>query len=179
MNEGKISIRYANAIYALAVEQGLQEEIYKQMCLLSDAFMALPQITEALSNPMYSNDDKVKLLSTACGKDVSALMIQFIKFIVEKGREEYMVFISMSFQDIYRKKERIVRGRISSTVALPEEAINRIKRFITVKYRHHLDLVTELDSELIGGFVMEVNNFRFDASVKSELQRITNQFTKE
>lgn len=179
MNEGKISIRYANAVYALAVEQGLQNEVYNEMRILSESFIRLPKITDALSNPMFSAEDKIKLLTTASGQTISAVMQQFIKFVVQKGREEYMVFISMSFQDIYRKKERMVLGKISSPVALPEETIKQIKRFITVKYRHHLDLHTEIDPSLIGGFVMEVSNYRFDASVKNELQRIQNELTKQ
>lgn len=178
MNEGKISIRYANAVYALAVEQGIQDQIYKEMCILSESFIRLPKMTEVLSSPMFTAEDKVKLLTTACGQKISALTLQFLKFVVEKGREEYMIFIAMSFQDIYHKKERIILGKISSTVPLPEETITRIKRFITVKYRHHLELQTEIDKDLLGGFVMEVSNYRFDASVKNELKRIQKQLTQ-
>jgi F-type H+-transporting ATPase subunit delta len=172
MNEGRISIRYANALYALAVEKGAQEEVYAQMTTLAHSFIQLPKISEALSNPMYSAEQKINLLVTAAGVKISALVKQFIEFVVAKGREEYMVFMSMSFQDIYRKNERIVEGKISSTVHLPEETLNRIVRFIKIKYRQKLELTTHIDHDLIGGFVMEVNNFRFDASLKTELANI-------
>lgn len=172
MNEGKISIRYARALYTLALEKKMQEVVYKEMIQLSHSFMHLPKMSEVLSNPMFSPEDKIKLLITASGENISELTDQFIRFVVSKNREEYMIFMAMSFQDIYRKEERIVLGQISSPVHLPQEVVDRIKRYIKIKYRQKLELRTHIDHELIGGFVMEVNNYRYDASVLNELTNI-------
>ncbi len=174
MNLGKISIRYASALYALAVEKKEQDKVYEQMKVLSQAFICVPNLTDALSNPMYSQENKIILLETACGggKEINPLVKTFIEFVVRKGREEYMLFMAMSFLKIYRKEEKIVLGNIISTVELPEETINKIKRFITIKYRQHLELHTEIDKNIIGGFIMEVNNYRFDTSLRTKLESI-------
>lgn len=172
MDLGKIANRYAGALYALAVEKKEQDPVYEQMKVLAQAFISVPDLTEALSNPMYSEENKIILLATACGKKVNPLVQTFLEFVVRKGREEYMLFIAMSFLNIYRKEERIVIGNITSTVDLPRETIEKIKRFITVKYRQHLELHTEIDKNIIGGFIMEVDNYRFDASLKTKLESI-------
>ncbi len=172
MDLGKIGNRYAGALYAIAVEKKEQDSVYEQMKVLSQAFISVPDLTEALSNPMYSDENKIVLLATACGKKVNPLVQTFLEFVVKKGREEYMLFIAMSYLKIYRKEERIVIGNIISTVDLPQETIDKIKRFITVKYRHHLELHTEIDQDIIGGFIMEVNNYKFDASLKAKLESI-------
>ena len=175
MNLGKISIRYARALYDLAVEKGEQHDIYQQMCVVSDSFIHLPKLTEALANPMFSVDDKEKLLTTAAGINISPVLTQFFKFVVEKGREEFMIFIAMSYQDIYRKAQKIVLGKIYSASPMNADSLARIKKYIADHYDSKLLFTTETDPSLIGGFIMEVDNFRLDVSVKSELKSIQKQ----
>jgi F-type H+-transporting ATPase subunit delta len=102
-------------------------------------------------------------------------MRQFIHFVIEKGREEFMLFIAMSYQDIYRKEQKIVLGKITSARQMNEESLARIKKYIAEHYDSNLLLTTHVDPAIIGGFVMEVNNFRFDVSVRTELQNIQKQ----
>jgi len=175
MNLGKISIRYARALYNLAEEKGVHHDIYNQMCVVSDSFIQLPRLTEALANPMYSADEKERLLETSAGINISPVLTQFFKFVIEKGREEFMVFIAMSYQDIYRKEQRIVLGKISSASKLNEDSLARIKKYIAEHYDSNLLVTTQVDPSLIGGFIMEVNNFRFDVSAKTELENIQKQ----
>jgi F-type H+-transporting ATPase subunit delta len=175
MNLGKISIRYARALYTLAEEKELHHQVYQEMSTVADSFISLPQLTDALSNPMYSVSEKEKLLTTSAGTQISPIMRQFIHFVIEKGREEFMLFIAMSYQDIYRKEQKIVLGKITSARQMNEESLARIKKYIAEHYDSNLLLTTHVDPAIIGGFVMEVNNFRFDVSVRTELQNIQKQ----
>ncbi len=176
MNLGKISIRYARALYALAKEQNLQHVIYEELHLLAGSFFHFPKLPEALANPMHKPHEKEKLLVTAAGGDkISPLLKQFFQFIISKNREEFAVFMAMSYQDIYRKDENIVLGTITSASPMGEKAVKRIKYGVLEKYGQKLSLHTELDESLIGGFVIQINNFKLDVSVKNQLQEIAKE----
>ena len=107
MNTGKISVRYSSALYSIAKERGEEESVYEQMHALSEAFSHTPGMSAALSNPMYSDDDKLKLLRTAIGAGLTETVDQFFLFVVKKERLEFMPFMSMMYQEIYRKDKNI------------------------------------------------------------------------
>lgn len=58
MNIGKISVRYARALYALASEQGVEQQLFEQVQHLSEVFFKMPELSDALSNPLFGSDDK-------------------------------------------------------------------------------------------------------------------------
>jgi F-type H+-transporting ATPase subunit delta len=172
MNEGRISIRYAAALFAFAVEKKCEDKVYEQIQVLSNSFFQIPALALALSNPTYTKQQKLDLLITASGKKIEKELNTFFEFVLDKGREDFLLFICMSFQDAYRKEKKLVVGEITSAVKVNEKAIKQITDFVKAKYDQKLELITKTDSSLIGGFVFEVNNQRIDASVKEALRQL-------
>lgn len=178
MDEGKISVRYAHALYALAEEQGIHHQIYQEMQMMSQAFLEIPELTKALANPMHSVKEKLNLLGTACGGNSGDLLKKFFQFVIKKGREEFMIFIAMSYQKYYREKQRIVVGQITSAIALKEEALTKIRYLVDKQFNASIELTTKIDPEIIGGFVFEVDNYQMDSSVRRALQDIKNELIR-
>ncbi|MBP5307152.1 MAG: F0F1 ATP synthase subunit delta [Paludibacteraceae bacterium] len=179
MNTGKISVRYARALYAAAQEQGCEETVFAQMQHLSEVFFQMPELAAALANPLFAGDEKVKLLLTASGSDVHPLLNQFFHFVVQKERESLFQFMVMSFLDIYRKEKDIVLGKIISAIELDDKVFERLKSFIRKKSGVEAVLSRQTDDKLIGGFVLEINNSRLDASVRTRLREIENHLTRK
>ncbi len=172
MNEGRISIRYAGALYDMAFKQKSEQQVYQQLIVLTQAFFTVPELVEALSNPTYSKKQKLDLLITASGKNAPEALITFFEFVLSKGREPFMLFICMSYQDLYRKEQKMVVGELISAVEVSAKTIKKMTDFVQKKYNQQLDLITKIDPSIIGGFIFEVNNQRIDASIKAELRKI-------
>jgi F-type H+-transporting ATPase subunit delta len=179
MNEGKISVRYAQALYAMAEEQHLEQEVYARMKQLAEAFLALPELNRTLSNPMHSATEKQELLRVASGVAPEALMDRFFRFVLDKNREEYMVFMAMSFQQIYRKKQRVVVGKITAAQPLKTDSVERIHQLVNNQFQASIELSTEVEPELIGGFILEVDHYRMDSSTRSELERLRHELLRD
>lgn len=178
MDEGKISVRYAHALYALAEEKGVHHEIYQKMRTISQAFLEFPVLTETLANPMHTKEEKLSLLIAAGSTEIPKLLKDFFQLIIKKGREEFMIFIAMSYQTYYREKQRIVIGKITSAMPLKEEAISKIRHLIDKKYDATIELTTKVEPDVIGGFIFEVDNYLMDTSVKKALQDIKKELIR-
>lgn len=179
MNEGKISIRYAQALYALAEEKNLQKEIYDSLERLSQAFFEVPELAGTLANPMHNRTEKLNLLITASASKLNSLLAEFFGFVIDKGREEFMVFISMSFQKIYREKERVVIGKITSALPLKDASIQKIRQLVDTQFSASIELSTEVEPEILGGFILEVDNYRMDSSIRTELEHIRTELLRD
>jgi F-type H+-transporting ATPase subunit delta len=80
--------------------------------------------------------------------------------------------MAMSYQDIYRREKHIMLGKVTSVTPLPPAVLDKLKQLIDQHYNAELQMSTATDPKLIGGFVLEVGNSRFDASVRTELKQI-------
>lgn len=179
MNEGKISVRYAQALYALAEEKKLQKDIYASMERLTQAFFEVPALARTLANPMHSRSEKLDLLITASACKPKSLLAEFFGFVIDKGREEFMVFISMSFQKIYREKERVVIGKITSAIPLKDASLTKIRQLVDQQFSASIELSTEVEPDILGGFILEVDNYRMDSSIRTELENIRTELLRD
>lgn len=179
MNEGKISVRYAQALYALAEEKNLQQAIYISLERLTQAFFEVPALASTLANPMHKRKEKLELLLTASESKPDSLLADFFGFVIDKGREEFMVFISMSYQKIYREKERVVIGKIISALPLKEASIEKIRQLVDKQFSASIELSTSVEPDIMGGFILEVDNYRMDSSIRTELEHIRTELLRD
>ena len=176
MDNGKISVRYARALFQLAQEQGCEEAIYEGLMRLTRNYLlALAQFNEVLSDPIVAKEEKVKLLEMAIGEPMHDILKQFIAFVVEQHRESRMFLIAMKYMEMYRKKHNILNTQLTTATELPETTLNKIKAYVEQTFNVEAEMEIKIDPALIGGFVLDIENTRMDASVAGQLNALKNK----
>ena len=96
MDNGKISVRYARALFQLAQEQGSEAAVYDGLTRFAHNYLlAISQFNEVLADPIVAKEEKVKLVEMAVGEPMHDCLKQFIAFVVDQKREDKMFFIAM------------------------------------------------------------------------------------
>lgn len=178
MDLGIISVRYARALLKSATEVREEDLVYADMQSLSKSYIDLPPLRQAINNPMIDNDSKLLLLKTACGAKCADLSIRFFKLVLNEGREEIMQLIASSYITLYRKQKNLVRAKLTTAAPVSKETEDRMRRMVERKAKGTVKFQSEIDPDIIGGFVLEYDTYRMDASVKSKLQSILTQLKK-
>ncbi|MDR2682950.1 MAG: F0F1 ATP synthase subunit delta [Dysgonamonadaceae bacterium] len=173
MDAGVISTRYARAIYEYAFEQGEETVVHEQMLSLAKNFSLLPGLRQVISDPTVMADRKIGLLTTACNVPVCKTLQRAIPLIVQRRRSHCMENIARMYDEIYRKAKGIVTVRLT----LVEPADDRMKAELLPVIAQitdgKVDFQIQTDAGLIGGFVLEVEDKRLDASVKEQLRKMS------
>ncbi len=173
MEIGRISKRYANALFLYAQEKNEDTKVYEDMSAIAKSFAQMPEIKHLLSTPTLSDAEKEKILVASVGEKVSDTTKDFLKFIVKKGKEEYIHFVSMSYQNLYRKANNIVFAEVTFCQEVDKNTLAKITTFIENKFvGKKVQLNVKTDSNIIGGFVLDVDNERLDASVLGNLNTV-------
>ncbi|MDE6654570.1 MAG: F0F1 ATP synthase subunit delta [Muribaculaceae bacterium] len=174
MNQGLIPARYAKALYEVAKEKDCDRKLYEQLRQLTDTFAAEPKLNETIANPFVDNSDKAALIYSACHADDSDSMLSnFIKLLEQNRRMGMVREIAVAYQDVYRRDKRIHRVRVSAAAPLAKEAEDRLKKLITDHLAGDtMEYSFVTDPDLIGGFVVTIDNRQLDASVKNELKQL-------
>ena len=53
-----------------------------------------------------------------------------------------------------------------------------MQKMVEAKIQGTVEFVTEIDPDIIGGFILEYDTYKMDASVKSKLRSILSQLKK-
>lgn len=173
MIDGLIPRRYAKALYKFALEKGNTKEVYDEMKSVIDAFRANPDFQKILSNPYVKRGEKEKLLVAAAGKDVEDDYRRFVKLVLDHKREDFAYMMAYSFRDIYREANKISQVKITTAAALPEAEMEKLRALVQKSFPGRtLEFSDAIDESLIGGFVIDVDSARMDASVSNELTQL-------
>ncbi len=178
MNTGVISVRYARALLKSACEHGLDGEVYMTMQTLAQSYIQVPQLRLTVESPMLPQEQKLKLLEVACGDSRPKLIETFLSLVLKKGREELLQFMANAYVSLYRKQKNIIRGRLITASPVSSQMEDKMKEMVQTKSQGTVEFNTEVDSALIGGFILEYDTYRMDASVKSKLNTILTHLKK-
>jgi F-type H+-transporting ATPase subunit delta len=173
MDNGKISVRYARALFQLAQEQGCEDAVYDGLTHFAHNYLlAIAQFNEVLSDPMVAREEKVKLVEMAVGEPLHDTLKHFIAFVAEQKREDKMIFIAMKYMEMYREKHGILSTHVTTATELSEATCERIKAFIKQTFDADAEMDVKIDPNLIGGFILDIENTRLDASVAGQLNAL-------
>lgn len=176
MDIGRISVRYARALFQVAQEQGCEAEVYDGLTRFAHNYLlAIAQFNEVLADPMVAREEKVKLVEMAVGEPLHDTLKQFIAFVADKKREDKMFFIAMKYMEMYREKHNILSTQVTTATQLPEETYDKIKAFVKQTFDADAELEVKIDPSLIGGFILDIENTRMDASVAGQLNALKNK----
>ena len=176
MDNGKISVRYARALFQIAQEQGCEEAIYKGLTRFAHNYsLAIAQFNEVLADPIVAPKEKVKLIEMAVGNPMQDTLKQFIAFVAEQKREDKMFLIALKYMEMYRTKHGILNTRVTTATELTESSYDKIKAFIKETFDADAEIDARIDPNLIGGFILDIENTRMDASVVGQLNALKNR----
>ncbi|QUB46549.1 F0F1 ATP synthase subunit delta [Prevotella sp. oral taxon 475] len=172
MDVGVISVRYARALLKNAVIEKQEGIVYQNMQCLMECYLHVPDLRLTIDNPMLSKDKKQEVIKAACGKNVCESTERFISLVLKESREAALLFMAASYITLYRKHKNIICGKLTTASAVNTIIENRMKQLVEKYTQGSVEFNTEIDPDILGGFVLEYDTYRMDASVKTQLRRI-------
>ena len=171
MNESQISVRYAKALFQSASEKQILDQVSGDMELLAEA-CKLNDFTYLLEFPSLQASQKEKLVRSMFEKHMSPISLSMILLIIANNREKYLSGIVRNFRDLYRKEKGIRSAELVTAVEVDEAAVSSIRELIRKAYDADVELSTLINKEVIGGFILTIEDMQYDASVSTNLRKL-------
>lgn len=179
MNTEVISSRYAKALLSYVTEAGTGEKVYSQVCDIVQKMHLVPQLREyVLKLDEITLEKKAGLLSAALDEPLADELVNFMKLVDSHRRME--LFQSMLWSFIRRYQEAAGMKVGSLITATSDDGLcERLEDILGKRTSSKVDFSCKVDPELIGGFVLELDGYRLDASTRSALDRIRKRLVDE
>ncbi|MDR2036789.1 MAG: ATP synthase F1 subunit delta [Bacteroidales bacterium] len=172
MNNSIVSNRYAKAMFMVGVDHKCLEELRADMALLSVTIKDNPMFVQLLDSPVIKPGQKLRVMGELLQKRVHPLTLNFINILIKNKREIMLSDIAREFAGLYEKHKGIKQAHIISSSVFDEVAKENLRKQLNVMYDADIQLTSEVNPELIGGFILRVDDQQYDASIASSLKRM-------
>jgi F-type H+-transporting ATPase subunit delta len=180
MTTNKIALRYAKSWIHLALEQKEIETAWADAKVLKNLLKENADFAGFVRSPVISYDKKKKILSALFDGKLSKLTLLFLQLLVTKHREFHLPAIVESFLLQYKSLKEISTIKVISAQPLEKEEQEKIIKLASssgIGFKN-MELETAIDESLIGGFVIELEDYVYDASVKNQIFRLKKSFAE-
>ena len=171
MNDSKISVRYARALFQSALEKKILDNVYQDMIFISE-ICKIAETKEFLNSPIIVPSKKEAIFHKMLGDNVEKITLSIIDLIVKNGRESFIPAIARVFIHETKKFKGITESVLTTAVKVDDKVKKQITDLISDVFKTKVELKEIIDPEVVGGFILQVDDNLIDASIRNKLRKI-------
>lgn len=177
MSVTRIAHRYAKSLLDIALEQNKLERVtedvqsFREVVKNRDFYLLL-------KSPIIHHSKKEDVVEKLFTGKYDALTMSFLSILIRKGREMYLPEIAEEYIQEYKKLKHITTVRLTTAAPLSEAVKKAVKAKLLAssKTSDQVELLTVVDPDIIGGYVLEFDGNVYDASIKQKLVELKDEF---
>lgn len=166
---------YADSLFKISQEKKVATEVGDDIQALVELFNSLPEFEVFLSSPSVKSEDKIKLLHKHFQNKLQKISFSFFGLLLQRGR--FMLFrgIVFCYKELLDAHLGNIRAICSTAVPMEDGTVKQLEKVLSNKFaKKNILLTQQVQPDLLGGFVLEIDGRIVDASLKRKL----NEFQK-
>ncbi len=178
MQEGTVGRRYARALI-FALEGSPQEKLQKveqelsAVAALLDRHSGQSEFRQAMLNPGFSPEQrKGVLMGIAQAHSFDETTANFMRLLVDKQRIADLPMVARAFRNEVDAQVGRVRATIVTAKVLSASALADIVRGLEARTGKRVVPDVSVDASVIAGVQARIGGLVFDATVRSQLERL-------
>ena len=168
----QIAATYAQALYDLAKDENLTEEILAQLLALQESISQEPDFVRLLGTPSLSKEARCGIVDESFRDHVHTYVLSFIKILVEKGYIGHFADCCKAYKAAYNEDHGILSVLAVTAVALSDAQAQRLTEKLETITGKSVELVNRVDPAVMGGVRLDYDGKRVDGTVKNRLDTI-------
>lgn len=164
--------RYALALFEAGIDTNKISIFDQELDYLKSIFTSEPKLLQILHHPKISKKEKHSLIDELFKDKISTEMVNFLYVLIDKRREGHILEIIDSYKELHNEHENIVRVVAVTAVPMEEEAKSKLMTILMNKLDKKIELTNNVDTTIIGGVLLKVENKLVDGTVKAQLDAI-------
>ncbi len=177
MNYSAIAVRYAKALFSLAKEKNTLSKVKDDMAQIVSVCEQDDVFNRFLENPVLPFAKKNKIFD-AIFKQADKLTLDFIHLVTQNRREPFLKQMALDFLNLYKTEKGIKTVHFASVTKINDTVRKEIKNIIKSSFDAETELIETTDENLVGGFLIRIDDLQYDASVARQLEHIKREIVK-
>lgn len=164
---------YAQALYDLARDESICEEILQQLDAIRSSLDENGAYLSILANPAVAKAERLALLDEAFRNRVHPYLLNFLKLMTEKGRIRCFSECCVAYRAAYNADHNILTVYVTSAAPLTGEQAHRITSKLKEITGKDIEMTGRVEPGFIGGVRVDFAGTRLDDSIRGRLERLS------
>jgi len=171
-----VAKRYATALYELAEEKKVADEVARNLDALAQAWESSEELRRCFQNPQFGTEQKRDVMRALADRlRCHAVTRNTMLMLSDRQRLEHLPDIAEAYARLAERRAGRLRAEVVSAHPLPESYYAKLSAALKKSTGKEIVLVKKEDPSLIGGVVTTVGGRVFDGSLKNRLRELKNE----
>ena len=165
---------YGEAAFKLALEENVIDQWSSNLKTLAQVIVD-KDIKAVIADPKIPQVECSKLLCSFLGTSVDKNTSNYINLLLDNKRIIYLKEISDIFEDMKSDHNNVCIINIETSRELEPDQINTLKELFKKKYNSDIEIAQTINSDLLAGIKIKVNDEVIDLSLQNRFNQIKQQ----
>lgn len=180
--QSKIGTRYAQALFSLASERNETDRVYADMKAFAAAFDCSEEFRILLKSPVIKYDKKLAVIRALFSGNLTDLTSLFFEKLAKSKREKYLGDVAKAYIHLVDASQGIFTVKVKTASPLSEANRQKIqslaKDILTGGRAKEIRFEEVVDPDIIGGFIITVDDLQIDTSFAHALRDLERSFNE-
>lgn len=178
INSSKVAKRYAKALLDYSVEKAVEDAFFQEISSVVQVVRENPDLRALLHSPIVRMEIKHKVLQEVFSER-SATLNLLIEILVENKRVSDLYDIVREYVIQYNRYKGKTTAYLTTAVELSESLKAQfVQKAIALSGGKKITLESRVEPQLIGGFILRIDDLQYNASIAHKLYGIKEQLSE-
>lgn len=168
----QIALMYAQALYDLAEQEQLTEQIHSQLQALAGGIADEPRFLRLLSAPNVSKQERCEVLDRSFRDKVHPYVLNFFKLLTQKGYARHFSDCCRAYAQLYNEANGILPVTAVTAMELTQAQRSRLENKLQELTGKQILLQNRVDPGCLGGIRLVYDGKQVDGTVQSRLAAV-------
>ena len=164
--------RIAQSLFSVAEKKNSVFEIKISLEHLVNLYRKNAEFRFILLSKRIEKNQKSKILKNSLKDKLNSNAFEILDFLLESDNVRDLPAILTRYQKIMFEKTESSQVSVTVSNAMDEQSKTDLQQSIETKLDKKIDIQLDVDSSLIGGMVLRIDNTIIDGSIKRQLEKI-------
>ena len=166
---------YGEALYSLAREEGISQQILGEIAALEQSFAQEPAFLRLLDAPNLTKEERCQVLDDSFRGKLHSYVLNFLKLLAEKGYARHFENCCAAFRSCYNEDNGILPVTAVTAIPLSESQQTALLQKLAAVTGKTIQLHNRVDETVLGGIRLDYNGIRLDDTLAHRLGDIRNK----
>lgn len=178
INSSKVAKRYAKALLDYSIEKHEEDAFFQEISSVVEVVRENPDLRALLHSPIVRMEIKHKVLQEVFSER-SATLNLLIEILVENKRVSDLYDIAREYVIQYNRYKGKTTAYLTTAVELSESLKAQfVQKAIALSGGKKITLESRVEPQLIGGFILRIDDLQYNASIAHKLYGIKEQLSE-
>ena len=166
-----VSREYGTALYALAQEDGVEEQLLAETRVAAGVLRENPAYLSLLSSPDLTKEERSNAVARAFA-GAHRYLSNFLTMMVERGYSREIPACLDEYLRLYREGHGIAVAKVVSARPLSDGEKDKLIAALERRYDVKVEAEYKTDPSLLGGVKVEISGMLLDGSARRKLDGV-------